>query len=352
MSKDYYKTLGIEKNASADDVKNAFRRLALEHHPDRGGNAEKFKEANEAYQVLSDPQKRSQYDRFGTVGEGPAGFQGFGGQGFNVDFGNLGDIFGGFGDIFGMGGQGGARRRKGQDIGLDAHIGFLDSVFGTEVAVDIMKPMKCARCSGTGGEPSAKRVNCPTCQGRGQVTQTRNTMFGVIQTMATCAECGGEGKKFDKACTACSGSGVTRERRKMSVRIPAGIADGAAIRVAGEGEAGERGAEAGDLYVRVRVRSDDRFEREGNDIVNDIKVPFADAALGTTVPVETVDGSIEVKVPAGTQPGTVLKLKGRGVPHLHGSSRGDHRVTVIVEVPKKLSKKQRELLDSLRSLEE
>jgi len=349
MSKDYYKVLGVEKNATADDVKNAFRRLALQHHPDRGGSADKFKEANEAYQVLSDPQKRAQYDRFGTVNEGPSGFQGFSGQGVNINFEDLGDIFGGFGDLFGMGSQGRKRSRRGSDIELDANIGFLEAVFGVEQPVDIMKPVKCAHCKGSGGEPGAKLTNCPTCQGRGQVAQARSTMFGVIQTMAVCSACGGEGKKYEKQCSACGGSGITRERRRMSVRIPAGIADGATIRIAGEGEAGERGESSGDLYVHVRVKRDDRFERRGNDVMNDVKVSFADAALGTTATVETVDGELKVKVPAGTQPGTVIKLKGRGVPHLNGSGRGDHLATVIVEVPKKLSKKQKQLLEELRN---
>jgi molecular chaperone DnaJ len=354
MSKDYYKILGIEKNASAEDVKNAFRRLALQHHPDRGGDAEKFKEANEAYQVLSDSQKRAQYDRFGTVNEGPAGaggFQGFGGfSGGSVNFEDLGDLFGGFGDLFGMGGQARAQDRRGRDIGLDANIGFLESVFGVDQAIDILKSVKCDHCLGTGGEPGSKQQSCPTCHGRGQVAQARNTMFGVIQTMSQCSTCHGAGRKYDKTCSICNGSGVARERRKMSVRIPAGISDGATIRVAGEGEAGERGTAAGDLYVNVRVKPDARWTRRGYDIVSEVKIPFADAALGTVVPVETVDGRVELKIPAGTQPGTVLKLKNRGVPHLNSSSRGDHMVTAVIEVPKKLSKKQKKLLEEFKKV--
>jgi molecular chaperone DnaJ len=354
MSKDYYKTLGLEKNATAEDVKNAFRRLALQHHPDRGGDAEKFKEANEAYQVLSDKDKREQYDRFGTVNEGPAGaggFHGFNGQGFNVNFEDLGDIFGGFGDLFGMGGQGRQSRQKGRDIELDVRIDFSEAVFGVDHTIDIMKTVSCDHCHGTGGEPGSKQTNCPTCRGQGQVAQNRNTMFGVVQTVSVCPTCHGNGKKFEQVCSICNGSGVTRERRKMSVRIPAGISDGATIRVAGEGEAGERGRAAGDLYVHVRVKPDQRFERHGYDILNEASVPFADAALGATAQVETVDGKVEVKIPAGTQPGTVLKLKGKGVPHIHSSARGDHLVTVAVEVPKKLSKKQKQLLEELRDVE-
>jgi molecular chaperone DnaJ len=351
--KDYYKTLGLEKNATAEDVKNAFRRLALQHHPDRGGDAEKFKEANEAYQVLSDAGKRSQYDRTGTVNAGPAGgqgFNGFGGQGFNVNFEDLGDIFGGFGDMFGMGGQGRQTKQKGRDIELDAKIELYDAVFGVDQEIDIMRAVACDHCHGTGGDPGAKRSSCNTCHGRGQVAQNRNTMFGTIQTVGVCPDCHGQGQKFDKQCSICNGSGVTRERRKMSVRIPAGITDGATIRVAGEGEAGERGTEAGDMYVHVRVKIDPRFSRHNDDLVNETTVSIYDAALGTSVSVETVDGKIELKIPAGTQPGIVLKLKGKGVTHLRSGGRGDHLVTVNVEVPKKLSKKQKELLEELRDV--
>lgn len=352
MPKDYYKILGIEKNASSEDIKNAFRKLAMQHHPDRGGDAEKFKEVNEAYRVLSDAQKRAQYDRFGSVDESPAtgGFNGFGGQGFNVNFDDLGDIFGGFGDIFGMGGNRG-RRARGRDIEIDANISFLDAVFGVEYAVDIMKSVVCHRCHGTGGEPGSKQESCPTCHGRGQVSQNRNTMFGTIQTVSACHTCRGTGKRYERQCSECSGSGAVRERRKMSVRIPAGVDDGASIRVAGEGEAGEVGSASGDLYVRIRVKHDPRFTRQDDDIVSDVSVSFADAALGATAAIETVDGKTEIKIPAGTQPGTVIKLKGRGVTHLRSPGRGDHLVTVSVQVPKKLSKKQKQLLEDLRKEE-
>ncbi len=351
MPKDYYKILGVDKNASAEDIKNAFRKLAMQHHPDRGGDAEKFKEANEAYRVLSDSQKRGQYDRFGTVDQAPPGTNGwsggFSGFGGSVNFEDLGDIFGGLGDIFGMGG-GRRRQDRGRDIEIDASIAFLDSVFGTEHTVDVVKAVSCSNCNGTGGEPGAKEMDCPTCRGRGQVTQNRSTMFGTIQTAIPCPSCHGRGKKFERACSICNGSGVERGRRKMSVRIPAGISDGSTIRVSGEGEAGERGRESGDLYVHVRVKPDSRFSRQGDDIINEIRIPFADAALGAVAEVETVDGKASVKIPAGTQPGTVVKLKGKGVPRLRASGRGDHLLTVSVEVPKKLSKKQKQLLEELR----
>jgi molecular chaperone DnaJ len=358
MSKDYYKTLGVEKTASAEDVKNAFRRLAMEHHPDKGGNPEKFKEANEAYQVLSDSQKRSQYDRFGAVPEGGQGFNGFNGQGFggngqgfNINMEDLGDIFGGFGDLFGGGTRERERASVGRDIHLDAKIDFLDAVFGTDYSAEIMKPTRCSHCSGTGGEPGAKQDNCATCRGTGRVTQNRNTMFGVFQTTGTCSDCRGAGKKYEKNCSVCHGSGVTRERQAVKVRIPAGIGNGNTIKVTGAGEAGERGAASGDLYVIVSVKADSRFVRDEDDILSEANVSFADAALGATAMVETVDGKVEVKIPAGIQPGTVIKLKGKGVPRLRTEGRGDHLLTVSVEVPKKLSKKQKQLLEELRDVE-
>lgn len=356
MSKDYYKVLGVDKNATAEEVKASFRRLAMEHHPDKGGNPEKFKEANEAYQVLSDAQKRAQYDRFGSVPEGGQGFpgggfngQGFGGQGFNINMDDLGDIFGGFGDLFGGGGR--QSPRAGRDIEIDAKINFHDSVFGTEFTTELHKPSNCSHCTGTGGEPGSKQSNCSTCKGAGRVAQNRNTMFGVFQTMGTCSDCRGVGKKYDKDCSVCRGSGVTRERKNITVRIPAGIADGNTIRVTGEGEAGGRGASAGDLYVRVRVTSGHGFDRQGDDILSESVISFSQAALGSEIPVKTVDGELKLNIPAGTQPGTVIRLKAHGVPHLRRDGRGDHLVTIIVEVPKKLSKKQKKLLEELRDVE-
>jgi molecular chaperone DnaJ len=358
MAKDYYKTLGIEKSASAEEVKTAFRKLAMEHHPDKGGNPEKFKEANEAYQVLSDDQKRAQYDRYGEVPEGGQGFpggfggQGFGGngQGFNINMDDLGDMFGGFGDLFG-GGAAREKNRAGRDIQIDAKIDFHEAVFGTEFSTEIMKPVKCSNCVGTGGEPGSKKTTCSTCKGSGRVAQNRNTMFGVFQTVGTCTSCHGMGDKYEKTCSICNGSGLVRDRQKIKVRIPAGIADGNTIRVTGEGEAGERGAAAGDLYVRVRVKKDPAFDRHGYDILSTAKISIVDAALGANIPVKTVDGEVELKIPAGTQPGTVIKLKGRGVPELRSDARGDHLVTVSVEVPKKLSKKQKQLLEEYRDEE-
>ena len=352
MAKDYYKDLGVDKNASPEDIKNAFRRLALQHHPDRGGDSAKFKEANEAYQVLSDEHKRKQYDQFGEagVGNGAGGFGGFGGQGFNINMDDLGDIFSGFGDIFG----GGARRtatreRVGRDIEMDARIDFRDAVFGCERVVELFKPVTCSRCAGKGGEPGAEVRQCKDCGGSGRVTQAQRTVFGVFQTVVTCGACKGEGKTFSIRCSRCSGSGVVKETRKIVAKIPAGIHDGATIRLVGEGEAGMSGARPGDLYLTVRVKPEARMEREDSDILTAETISFSDAALGTTASVETVDGLVLLKIPAGTQAGTVLRLKGKGVPHLRGQGRGDHLVTVNIEVPRKLSKKQKELLEELKN---
>jgi molecular chaperone DnaJ len=263
MSKDYYKALGIDKNATAEEVKAAFRRLALEHHPDRGGNAEKFKEANEAYQVLSDPSKRAQYDRFGSVPDGAQGFggQGFNGQGFNVNFEDFGDIFGGFGDIFGMGGKARSRRRAGADIHADLRLDFNEAVFGAEKTVELYKRAVCRHCNGSGGEPGAKEKSCPDCRGSGRVTRTQRTVFGHINSVAECENCAGRGKIFDKKCAVCGGGGIVKETKSLNVKIPAGIDDGATLRLRNEGEAAQN-APAGDLYLTMRVKDSPDFSRE------------------------------------------------------------------------------------------
>jgi len=352
MTKDYYKILGIEKNATPEEVKTAFRRLAMQHHPDRGGDTAKFKELNEAYQALGDEGKRRQYDQFGRVFEG--GGQGGFGQGVNhayrqagVDFGDLGDLFGGLGDLFGARTQTRAQR-GGRHVEMDLRVDFKDAVFGAEREVELYKPVRCVRCAGSGGEPGAKVTQCGSCHGEGRVTTNQRTMFGVFQSVTVCGACQGEGKRIAERCSGCAGTGVTREHRSLRVKIPAGIRDGATIRITGEGEAGERGSPAGDLYLTVQVKPDARLQREGDDILSTEPVSFAHAALGTEIEVPTVDGPLTVKIPAGTQPGSVLRLKSRGVPHLRGSGRGDHLVTIAVEVPRKLNKTQKRLLEELR----
>ncbi|MBI4262029.1 molecular chaperone DnaJ [Candidatus Uhrbacteria bacterium] len=356
-AKDYYKILGISKSASADEIKRAFRKLANEHHPDRGnGNAEKFKEVNEAYQVLSDTEKRSQYDQYGTTfdaaqaqGQGFGGFSGF--QQGNVDFGNLEDLVGGIGDMFGFGGGRGRSRkaeRRGKDIETAITIDFHDAVFGIEKTVELYKPVSCDRCNGSGAEPGSILKSCATCGGQGQVQQTQRTVFGQFATVVTCPKCSGEGSEIKDACSRCGGRGATRETKQMKLKIPAGIDDGQTIRLAREGEAGERGATAGDLYVTVHVKKDPRFVRDGETIRTEVRIPYSTVVLGGSVDVETVDGVVQLKIPAGTKSGQEFRLKGKGIPHLKSTSRGDQYVTISVDTPQSPTRKQRQLLEELQ----
>lgn len=353
--KDYYEILGVKKEATAEEIKKAYRKLAHEHHPDKGnGNAAKFKEINEAYQVLSNPQKRQAYDQFGHAGPGMGGTpgggfdwsqyqQGFGGQGFNVNFEDLG----GLGDIFDMftGGRGRERRRaKGADIEASISIDFMEAVKGTEREITLEKYDACEKCGGTGAQKGSGTKTCPTCKGAGQVQQKRQTMFGVFATSAPCEECHGTGKVPEKECEACKGAGRIRERKPFKVKIPAGIDSGQSIRLEGKGEAGPAGVPAGDLYLTVMVKNNSKFERRGTDVLSEVKISFPKAALGTAVDVETVEGDVKLKIPAGTQSGKVFRLSGKGIKDIHSERKGDHLVTVKVETPTHLTKKQKELL--------
>lgn len=352
MAKDYYKILGIEKGASQDEIKKAFRTLAHKHHPDKdGGDEAKFKEANEAYQVLSDEKKRAQYDQFGQTfdGAGP-GFGGFGGgggfQGGNINFEDLQSMFG---DMFGFGGGGGRRReaRRGGDIKVTMHITFHDAAFGTERTVELFKPTDCAECSGSGVAQGSKMASCGDCGGQGQVRKTQRTVLGNFATVVTCHACEGVGNVPEERCKDCGGAGVKKEMKSMTVKVPAGINHGETLRIRGAGEAAGRGAMPGDLYVKVVIDKDDRFMRDGFDMRSILTIGFSEAALGTQKPVETLDGEVTVKVPDGIQSGAEIRLKGRGVTRLGRSDRGDHYVKVIVETPKKLSRKAKRLLKEL-----
>lgn len=355
-NKDYYEILGVKKDASNDEIKKAYRKLAQKYHPDKGGGKEeeaKFKEINEAYQVLSDPQKRSNYDQFGSAGPRMGGGgaydwsqfqQGFGGQGFNVNFEDLG----GFGDIFEMftGGSGRARRpQKGADIEAAVTIDFMDAVKGTEKEITLDKYDVCDRCKGNGAEPGSGTKTCGTCQGAGTVRQEQRTILGVIAQTVVCPTCKGSGKVPEKPCTKCKGEGRLKERKPFTVKIPAGIASGQTIRVEGKGEAANAGIKPGDLYLTVMVREDKRFHREGPDVLSEVKINFPQAALGTTVDVETVEGKVKLKVPAGTQSGKIFKLSDRGIKEVNRTHKGDHLVTIVVETPTKLSRKQKQLLE-------
>lgn len=351
---DYYETLGVSKSASEDEIKKAFRKLAVKYHPDKeGGDEVKFKEINEAYEVLKDKQKRQRYDQFGHAGVGGAngggyggnpfeGFGGFGGQGVEFDFGGgLGDIFSQF-----FGGATGAQSgpRRGRDVETSINLTFEEAVFGVEKNISLTLDDECDHCKGSGAEPGYGIKTCPTCQGSGQQTRVMNSIFGQIQQAVTCPTCKGKGKTPERDCSVCGGKGTRRQSRDIRVKIPAGIDDGATIRLREHGEATQGGAK-GDLYVHIRVKAHKKFTREGNIILSFEHISMIDAALGTEIDVETVDGLVRMKIPAGTQNGTDFKLSNHGVPHLRGESRGPHIVGIIVDIPTKLSKKQKELLE-------
>lgn len=349
--RDYYEVLGVGKNASPDEIKKAFRRLAVKYHPDKeSGDEVKFKEINEAYEVLKDADKRKRYDQFGHAGIGGStggGFNGFGGFGqgqeVHFDFGDLGlgDIFSSF---FGGGFPGGRQRQsRGRDVETNVELSFEEAVFGTQVELRLNLADTCPHCKGTTVEPGYEHKTCPRCQGSGQIINVTRTIFGNIQQASTCPQCQGRGKVPEKECTVCKGSGTQRKQQKITLKIPPGIDDGATIRLRDHGEAIAHGPK-GDLYVNIRVKPHKKFTREGDLILSKEHVGMVEAALGTTIDVETVDGPVRMKIPPGTQSGTDFKLTGHGVPHLKSGGRGAHIVTVIVDTPTKLTKRQQELL--------
>ncbi|PKM89205.1 molecular chaperone DnaJ [Candidatus Falkowbacteria bacterium HGW-Falkowbacteria-2] len=354
MSKDYYSILGVSKSASGDEIKTAFRKKAHEHHPDKGGDESKFKEVNEAYQVLSNADKRRQYDQFGSdfqngqAGGAYGGFSGFNGANINME--DLSDLFGGFGDMFGFGGPGGGRRRgpeRGRDLEMSLSIEFLESIHGLETEIKFPHLKTCKTCHGSGHAPDAKIETCNTCRGTGRVSRLQRTILGSVQTQAMCPDCQGEGKKASASCKECHGQGRTKQDEKLKVKIPAGINHGESIRLSGYGDAGEKGASAGDLYLKVRVSPHPDMKREGDDIYSQAEISMSQAALGTTIEVTTAYGQVKLKIPSGTQPQTVFRLKEKGAPRIHGRGQGDHFVKVKVVIPKSLNKKQREALESL-----
>jgi molecular chaperone DnaJ len=353
MAKDYYAVLGVEQGASREEIKRAYRRLAHQYHPDKaGGDEEKFKEVNAAYQVLSDDKKRAQYDQFGQTFEGGAGgFNPFGAQGgINFeDLGNVGDIFEQFFGGRARADSAGGRSRGGRDVGIDASISFAESAQGVTHTVSHRLYQTCSRCHGNGAEPGTPIKECSTCRGRGTVTASQQTLLGTFTTSRPCPDCRGEGKQAETKCTQCRGAGRELTDRTLEVTIPAGIADGQAIRIAGKGEAGEHGGLPGDLYVTVHVAPHPRLTRDGNNVRSEAAIPFTDAALGTKIKVATLDGDQELAIPAGTQPGTELTLANLGFPAINTSRRGDHIVTVAVEIPKRLSRRQKQLLNDFKT---
>jgi len=341
--RDYYQLLGVERTATEAEVKKAFRALARELHPDVSEDPDaesRFKEVVEAYEVLSNHERRELYDRFGHAGLRSRGF-----TPTTFDFGTLGDLFSAFfgDDLFGVGGRQ-RRAARGADIAAEVVIDLVDSARGVQRDVALRVAVACGTCGGTGAEPGTRPVQCPTCGGAGRVQQVSNTVFGQFVRAQTCGRCGGAGSIVEHPCETCGGDGRVVEERKISVEIPPGIHDGQRIRIGGEGHAGELGGRAGDLYVLVRVRPDDRFVREGNDLISQVDLTITQAALGASVTVPTIDGDVDFEFEAGTQPGQVRVIRGAGMPVLQSRGRGDHRLLVNVVVPRRLSDEQRRLL--------
>lgn len=359
---DYYEILGVTKSASQDEIKKAFHKLAHKYHPDKGGDEKKFKEINEAYQVLSDTQKRQQYDQFGRVFENgqPGGdASGFnwawgnrpqgGGEEFEFDFNNVGDIFEEF--------FGGARRqtkkdaRKGKDIQVDIEIELERTLKETPEKINLYKQSTCHRCSGTGAEAGTKIKECVMCRGAGQVQQVKKTFLGSYTVMATCPDCKGEGTIPEKPCNVCKGEGRTKADETIEVTIPAGIDTNQVIRVDGKGEAGKRGAKSGNLFIRIFVKKHSVFERRGDDLFTESSINFSQAVLGDEVELKTLEGTnILLQVPQGTESGKVLRISGKGIPHFGGYGRGNLYVELKIKTPKKLTKEQRKALDEMRKI--
>ena len=348
--RDYYEVLGLSKNASDSEIKKAYRVLAKKYHPDTNpGDAEaeaKFKEASEAYAVLSDPQKRQQYDQFGHAAFENGG-GGAGAGGFDFNFGDMGDIFGDiFGDLFG----GGRRRNsngpmKGANVRAAVRVKFEEAVFGCEKELELNLKDPCPKCNGSGAKPGSTPVTCTRCGGKGQVVMTQQSLFGMVRNVQTCPDCSGKGTVIKEKCPDCYGQGYVSSRKKIQVSIPAGIDNGQSIRLRGKGEPGKNGGERGDLLVEVVVSSSSEFQRQDMNIYSTVPISFADAALGNTIRIKTVDGEVEYDVKAGTQTDTKVRLKGKGVPSIRNAQvRGDHYVTLVVQVPTRLNDQQRDAL--------
>ena len=347
--RDYYEVLGISKGASEDEIKKAYKKMARKYHPDLNPGdkeaEENFKEVNEAYEVLSDPDKKARYDQYGHAGVDPnfgagAGFDG------NFDFGDLGDIFGSF---FGGGvGGGGQRRRngpqRGESIRMSVSVDFIEAAFGCEKEVTVERSEQCPTCKGNGCAPGTTPEVCPDCHGSGAVTQSQRTPFGVMQTQAVCGKCRGTGKIIHQPCPDCHGSGRARKRKTVKVNIPAGIDNGQTISLRGQGHAGKNGGPNGDLLITVMVKPHDIFHREGTSVFCEAPITFTQAVLGAEMEIPTIDGKVKYTIPEGTQTGTVFRLRGKGIPVLNGHGRGDQYVTVTIETPRGLNREQKDAL--------
>ena len=351
--KDYYEILGIQKGASKDEVKRAFRKLAAKYHPDKKtGDEAKFKEISEAYSTLSDDKKRAEYDTYGrsyaggNPGTGQAGWGGFGQGGFNggVEF-DLNDIFENFGDIFGGGGRGGRQHARGNDISVDIELSFKESICGTKRTLKLTKNNPCGTCKGSGAKPNSEMITCNTCNGNGKVRETRQSILGQFATVRECSVCTGTGKIPKEKCEDCKGIGIKRTEEAIDINIPAGIEPGEMIRMTGRGE-GIKGGTPGDLYVKIHVQRHQSIHRNDTTLETTIQVKLTDALLGGTYGVETLDGIIDIKIPEGVKHGEILRIKGKGVPS--GGSRGDFHVKIAVNIPQKLSRTARKLVEELR----
>ncbi|MDD2443092.1 MAG: molecular chaperone DnaJ [Desulfotomaculaceae bacterium] len=351
--RDYYEILGVSRNASIDEIKKAYRKKARQYHPDANPddpNAEaKFKELSEAYVVLSDSEKRSNYDSYGHAGVDGQGFGGFGGfpGGFG-DFGGLGDIFEMF---FGSGARRHAGPERGADIRVDLEITLKEAAFGLEREVKVPRVEECSTCGGSGAAAGSRPVACPACGGKGQVQFAQNTPFGRIVQTRTCERCRGVGKLIEKPCPTCRGAGQVRKTRQIKVKVPAGVDSGSRLRVAGEGEAGLRGGPRGDLYVYIHVKPHRVFKRENDDLICEINITFVQAALGDEVEAPTLEGDAKIRIPEGTQSGTIFRLRGKGIPNVSGYGRGDQHVVVKVVTPVRLSEKQKTILREFARLD-
>lgn len=357
MSKNYYEVLGVDKKADKDSIKKAFYKLAAKHHPDKGGDESKFKEINEAYQVLSDEKKRKEYDMYGETfsgasqggGSGFGGFGGFNPQDFNnmnIDFDDLGDIFG---DIFGSSFGGfGRREKRGRDLSMDIEITFKESVFGTERNVVVNKTSKCKTCSGTGAKDLHNKVSCSKCNGKGKVHEVKRTFMGAMQTVRECDECSGIGQVYKDKCVDCKGQGIKNGRSEININIPAGIENGEMIKIQEEGEA-IKGGVSGDMFVKIYIAKDKNWSRSGNDLVTEHKIKLTDALLGFKHSIEGLDGQIDLDVQGGISVGEIIRISGRGVPLSSRRGRGDALIEVKVELPKKLSKESKALIEKLKA---
>lgn len=348
--KDYYTILGVERGASREDIKKAFRKLAAQYHPDKKtGDEAKFKEVSEAYAVLGDEKKRAEYDAYGQTwsGAGPAGFGGFNwaaGGGFDGREFDIGDIFENFSEMFG-GGFGARRERRGHDISIDIELPFREAIFGTARTVVLNKTNICDACEGSGAKPGTGMTTCSTCNGQGKLRESRRSILGSFTTVRECAACRGRGQVPKERCSKCAGQGARRSAAEIAVKIPAGMQNGEVIRMAGQGEALPGGI-PGDLYIKLHIAADREIKREGHNLVRAVPVKLTDALLGASYTIETLDGSETVAIPAGVQNGDVLRIKGKGVPH--GNRRGDFELRIKVETPTRLSRQAKKLIEALR----